>query len=120
MYRHLIINDKGEILDFIFTLGNVYDREPLKSMDFHKSIFGNLLGNKDHIFQGLFEQLFIDSVHLVTNIKKNMKNALVLMYDKIMFRKRVLIETVNDKLKNIRKIEHPRNQSFDNFITNIL
>lgn len=92
MYRHLIINDNGEILDFILTPGNVDDREPLKSMDFHKSNFGNLLGDKDQISKGLFEQLFIDSVHLVTNIKKNMKNALVLMYDKIMFRKRALMK----------------------------
>jgi len=27
---HLIINDKGEILNFVFTTGGVDDREPLK------------------------------------------------------------------------------------------
>uniref|UniRef100_UPI000933EDC9 transposase n=1 Tax=Chryseobacterium takakiae TaxID=1302685 RepID=UPI000933EDC9 len=40
---HLIINDNGEILDFILTTGNVHDREPLKSMDLHKWIFKRLL-----------------------------------------------------------------------------
>ncbi len=62
----------------------------------------------------------MEGVHLVTKIKKNMKNALMLMHDKIMLRKRALIETVNDELKNICQIEHTRHRSFDNFITNIL
>lgn len=33
---HLIINDKGEILDFVITQGNVDDRKPLKDMSLHK------------------------------------------------------------------------------------
>lgn len=117
---HLIINDKGEVLDFIITTGNVDDREPLKSMDFHKRIFGKLFGDKGYISKDLFEQLFIDGVHLITKIKKNMKNALMLLHDKIMLRKRALIESVNDELKNICQIEHTRHRSFDNFIINIL
>ena len=75
---------------------------------------------KGYIPKGLFEQLFMDGVHPVTKIKKNMKNALMLMHDKIMFRKRALIETVNDELKNICQIEYTRHRSFDNFITNRL
>lgn len=117
---HLIINDKGEVLDFILTTGNVDDREPLKSMDLHKRIFGKLFGDKGYIGKDLFEQLFIDGVHLVTKIKKNMKNSLMLLQDKIMLRKRALIESVNDELKNICQIEHTRHRSFDNFIINIL
>uniref|UniRef100_UPI003743C998 transposase n=1 Tax=Chryseobacterium echinoideorum TaxID=1549648 RepID=UPI003743C998 len=62
---HLIINDKGEVLDFILTTGNVDDREPLKSMDLHKCIFGKLFGDKGYIGKDLFEQLFIDRVHLI-------------------------------------------------------
>ena len=117
---HLIINDKGEILDFILTTGNVDDREPLKSMDLHKWIFGKLFGDKGYIGKDLFEQLFIDGVHLITKIKKNMKNSLILLQDKIMLRKRALIESVNDELKNICQIEHTRHRSFDNFVLNIL
>ena len=117
---HLIINDKGEVLDFILTQGNVDDREPLKSMDFHKRIFGKLFGDKGYIGKDLFEQMFIDGVHLVTKIRKNMKNALMLLADKLMLRKRALIETVNDQLKNICQIEHTRHRSFDNFVTNLL
>ncbi|MGI6717890.1 MAG: IS982 family transposase [Bacteroidales bacterium] len=117
---HLIINDKGEILDFILTPGNVDDREPLKNMDLHKRIFGKLFGDKGYISKNLFEQLFVDGVHLITKLRKNMKNALLLLHDRIMLRKRALIESVNDELKNICQIEHTRHRSFDNFIINLL
>jgi Transposase DDE domain len=117
---HLIINDKGEMLDFMLTQGNVDDREPLKNKDFHKRIFGKLFGDKGYIGKDLFEQLFVDGVHLVTKIKKNMKNSLMLIQDKIALRKRSLVETVYDQLKNICQIEHTRHRSFDNFVTNLL
>ena len=117
---HLIINDKGEILDFIITPSNIDDRKPLSDMNLHKRIFGKLFGDKGYISKDLFEQLFIDGVHLITKIKKNMKNSLMLLQDKIALRKRALIETVNDELKNICQVEHTRHRSFDNFITNLL
>jgi hypothetical protein len=117
---HLIINDKGEILDFMLTQGNVDDRDPLKNKSFHKKVFGKLFGDKGYISQTLFEQLFIDGIHLVTKIRKNMKNSLMLIKDKIMLRQRALIETVNDELKNMCQIEHTRHRGFKNFITNLL
>ena len=117
---HLIVNDKGEILDFMLTQGNVDDREPLKNHNFHKRIFGKIYGDKGYIGKDLFEQLFIDGVHLVTKIRKNMKNSLMLMQDRIMLKKRALIETINDELKNQCQIEHTRHRSFENFITNLL
>ena len=85
----------------------------------HK-IFGKLFGAKGYISKDLFEQLFIDGVHLITKIKKNMKNNLMLLQDKIALIKRALIETVNDELKNICQVEHTRHRSFDNFVTNLL
>ena len=88
-------------------------------MNSHK-IFGKLFGDKGYISKDLFEQLFIEGVHLITKIKKNMKNSLMLLQDKIALRKRALIETVNDELKNICQVEHTRHRSFDNFITNLL
>ena len=117
---HLIINDKGEILDFIITPGNIDNRKPLSDMNLHKRIFGKLFGDKGYISKDLFEKLFIDGVHLITKIKKNMKNSLMLLQDKIALRKRALIETVNDELKNICQVEHTRHRSFNNFITNLL
>ena len=89
-------------------------------MSFHKRIFGKLFGDRGYISKDPFEQLFIDGVHLVTRLKKGMKNALMLQHEKIMLRKRSLIETVNDQLKNICQIEHTRHRCFPNFIINLL
>ena len=71
---HLIINDKGELLDFILTPGNIDDREPLKKMEFHIPVFGKLFGYKHYISKYLFETLFVYGVHLITKIRKNMMN----------------------------------------------
>jgi len=117
---HIIINDKGEILDFVFTQANVDDRTPLKNRRFHKNVFGKIFGDRGYISQDLFEQLFVDGIHLITKIKKNMKNSLMLLNDKICLRKRALIETVNDQLKNICQIEHTRHRCFENFIANMI
>lgn len=117
---HLIINDKGEILDFMLTQGNVDDWEPLKSDNFHNKIMGKLYGDKGYIGKDLFEKLFVDGVHLVTKIRKNMKNSLMHTYDKVMLKKRAIIETVNDELKNMCQIEHTRHRSFANFLSNLL
>ena len=117
---HLIINDKGRLLDFLLTPGNVDDRASLKYMSSHKRIFSKLFGDREYISKDLFKQLFIDGVHLVTRLKKGMKNALMLQHDKIMIRKRSLIDTVNDQLKNICQIEHTRHRCFPNFIINLL
>ena len=117
---HLIINNKGEILDFIITSGNVDDCKPLSDMNLHKRIFGKLFGDKGYISKDLFEQLFVDGIHLISKIKKNMKNSLMLLQDKIVLKKRALIETVNGELKNICQVEHTRHRSFDNFTTNLL
>ena len=80
----------------------------------------NLFGDKGYMRKDLFEQLFINGVHLVTKIKKNMKNSMMLLQDKIMLGKRALIETVYAQLKNSCQIEHTRHRSFENFITNLL
>ena len=72
-----------------------------------------------YISQSLFETLFVDDIHLVTKIKKNMKNSLMNLYDKIVLRKRVVVETVNDELKNTCNIEHTRHRSIDNFCVNL-
>ena len=71
-----------------------------------------------YISQELFEMLFVDDIHLVAKLKKNMKNSLMNLYDKILLRKRALVETVNDELKNVCHIEHTRHRSIDGFASN--
>ena len=117
---HLIVNDKGEILNFVFTTGGVDDREPLKEGVLLKNIKRQLFGDKGYIGKTLFESLFVDGIQLFTKVKNNMKNSLMSIADKICLRKRALIETVNDELKNIAQIEHSRHRLFNNFIANAL
>jgi hypothetical protein len=116
----LVINDKGEIIQWQLTPGNTDDREPLKNRRFTERLFGKLFADRGYISQDLFEMLFVDDIHLVTKIKRNMKNSLMNLYDKILLRKRAVIETVNDELKNICQIEHTRHRSVDNFVANLI
>jgi predicted small integral membrane protein len=115
---HLIINDQGELLSFQVTPGNVDDRVPVK--DLVKEIFGKLYGDKGYISSQLFSDLFENEVKLITPLRKKMKNRLLPLIDKIMLRKRSLIETVNDQLKNISQISHSRHRSVLNFMVNII
>lgn len=117
---HLIINDKGEILNFIITQANVDDREPLKNNKFIRKIRGKLYADKGYVGQKLTELLFMDGLHLITGIRNNMKNTLMELKDKILLRKRSVIETVNDELKNMCQIEHSRHRSFNGFISNTI
>ena len=117
---HLIVNDKGEILNSVITPGYVDDRKPLEDARFLEKVYGKLFADKGYIGQQLFDKLFIDGIQLITGIKRNMKNSLMPLQDKILLRKRSIIETINDELKNICQIEHSRHRSFGNFITNLI
>jgi len=115
---HLIVNDRGEILNFCITKGNTHDNVPVKNLC--KNITGKLFGDRGYCSSKLFEELFAKGVHLITNIKSNMKNKLLPLADKILLRKRFIIETINDQLKNISDIEHSRHRSPTNFLVNII
>lgn len=117
---HLICNECGELLNFMITPGDVDDRKPLEYKAFVEFIYGKLVGDKGYIGRNLFERLFVDGIQLITKLKRNMKGALMSLSDKLLLRKRVIIETVNDELKNIAQVEHSRHRSFDNFIVNLL
>ncbi len=94
---HLIINDCGELLAFQLTPANVDDRKPVPDMT--KDLIGKLFGNRGYISQKLFEELYERGLQLVTKSKNKMKNRLVKLIDKILLRKRAVIESVNDILK---------------------
>jgi len=117
---HLVCNDKGEVLDFCLTKGNVDDRNMNVMKVLTKELFGKLYADKGYISSSLFSFLFDEGVHLVTGIRSNMKNCLMSMRDKILLRKRSVIETINDELKNICQIEHSRHRGVANFLINLL
>jgi hypothetical protein len=115
---HVVINDRGELLSVALTKGNVDDRKPVPKMV--KNIFGKLFGDKGYLSSALSEKLRSQDVNLITTIRKNMKNKFMTMFDKLMLRKRFIIETINDKLKNECQIEHTRHRSPMNFLINLL
>jgi len=117
---HLIINDKGEIISFVITQGNVDDRQPLKFESFIRAVSGKLYGDKGYISKELAAILFCDGINLVTKMRNNMKGGEIPFQDRLILRKRAVIECVNDELKNICQIEHTRHRCFTNFITNLI
>ena len=117
---HLICNEKGELLSFMITPGDIDDRKPLEHEAFVEFLYGKLVGDKGYIGKELFQRLFVDGIQLITKLKSNMKGALMTMSDRLLTRKRAIIETVNDELKNIAQVEHSRHRSFDNFMVNLL
>ena len=117
---HLICNECGELLNFMITPDDIDDRKPLEYKSFVEFIYGKLVGDKGYISKVLFQRLFVDGIQLITKLKSNMKGALMSLSDKLLLRKRAIIETVNDELKNIVQVEHSRHRTFDNFIVNLL
>ncbi len=117
---HIITNELGDILDFQISQANMDDRTPLKQGGLIKKLWGKLYGDKGYVGKELFASLFNNGLHFTTGIRKNMKNQLMSLHDKIMLRKRSIIETINDQLKNICQLEHSRHRSFHNFINNIV
>jgi hypothetical protein len=115
---HIIVNDCGELLAVKLTPGNVDDRQPVPEMT--QGLFGKLFGDKGYISQKLFDELLARGLQLFTRIKKNMKNKLMPLMDKILLRKRSIIETINDQLKNISQIEHTCHRSLGGFMVNLL
>jgi len=111
---------KGKSLILWLLTANTDDRTPLKTDHFLKKLFGKLYADKGYISKELTSLLFEQGLHLVTGMKNNMKNSLMTMKDKILLRKRSVIETINDQLKNIAQVEHSRHRSFGNFITNLV
>lgn len=115
---HLIVNAQGELLAVHLTPGNTDDRKPLPQMS--KELFGKLFSDKGYLSQALFEELYERGLELITSLRKNMKPQLMLLADRLLLRKRFIIETITDQLKNISQVEHTRHRSPTNFAVNLI
>lgn len=113
---HIIVDDRGEILSFSITKGNVDDRKPVPYLA--KEVIGKLFGDRGYISKKLTELLATDDVELITTLRKNMKPRVMAAFDAILLRKRSIIETINDQLKNIFQLEHSRHRSLTNYMIN--
>jgi hypothetical protein len=116
---HLVVNDRGELLAFCLTPGNIDDRWPVPRLV--RRLLGKLFGDKGYISQPLAQRLLVEhGVRLITKLRKNMRQQLLDLGDKLLLRKRALIETINDQLKNVCQIEHTRHRSPFNFVVHLL
>ena len=115
---HLLVNDHGDLLAVQLTPANTDDRKPVPQMT--RELWGKLVGDRGYLSKALFEQLFAQGLQLITPIRKNMKNQLVVLEDKLLTRKRFIIETIVDQLKNISQIQHTRHRSTTNFLVNLV
>jgi hypothetical protein len=116
---HLVVTDRGDLLAFCLTPGNTDDRRPVPRLV--RRLFGRLFGDKGSISAPLAERLFLEQgLRLITKLRKNMRNHLLPLSDRLLLRKRALIETIIDQLKNISQIEHARHRSPSNFLVHLL
>jgi len=115
---HLLVDDCGEILSFRITRGNVDDRKPVPEM--LKNFIGKVFGDRGYISKKLTELLETDEVELITTLRKNMKPRVLAAFDKLLLRKRSIIETINDQIKNIFDLEHSRHRSLTNYMINVV
>lgn len=117
---HLLCDERGELIGFVLTRGNVDDRGTRAFGIFKEDLFERLYADKGYISKTLFEVLWQNGTHIVTGLKSNMKNKLMPIWEKIMLRERSFIDTINDVLKNVAQLVHTRHHSIAGFLINAL
>jgi DDE family transposase len=115
---HFVVNHKGQVVALRITPGNTADSTVLDEVTRH--LAGKLYADKGYIGHELFKRLWRRGLHLITSIRRNMRNHLMPLADKIMLRKRFLIETVLDTLKSEMGLEHSRHRSVINAMVHVL
>jgi transposase len=116
---HLVVNERGELLQVMLTPGNTDDRQPLPKL--LQRLVGKVFGDKGYISAPLALHLWQTlSIQLITRLKRGMKGRLLPLIDKLLLRRRAIIESVIDQLKNISQIEHSRHRSPVNFLVNLV
>lgn len=116
---HLVVNERGELLNIILTPGNIDDRKPVPQL--LQQLFGKVFADKGYVSQKLAKQLLNTAgIQLITKLKRKMKQRLMPLNDRLLLRKRSIIETIIDQLKNISQVEHSRHRSAVNCFVNIL
>lgn len=115
---HIIINAKGGIVGVRITGGNCDDRVALREMK--GDLMGKIFADKGYISKGLFADFLKQGLKLITGIRRTMKNYLLPAIDKILLRKRSIVETVFGVLKTSFNLEHSRHRSVINAFVHIL
>ena len=115
---HLVANEFGDLLAMRLTPGNVDDRKPVP--DLVRDLTGKLFGDKGYLSKALTDELAQHHLTLFTKVRKNMPPRVLSALDALLLRKRAIMETIFDQLKNISQIEHTRHRSPTNFLVNLV
>lgn len=115
---HAIVNETGDLVNVKLTKANVDDRKVVPEMT--HLLTGLLFADQGYISKELSIKLYRKGLKLVTHIKKNMKNQLMIWKEKILLRKRGVFESVFDYLKNKLQMEHTRHRSPFNRMVHII
>jgi Transposase DDE domain len=116
---HLVVSESGELINFTVTPGNVDDRKPIP--DLLSGLCGKVFADRGYVSKDLALKLFQTwGIEFFAKPRRNMQNRLMRLTDKLLARKRAIIETIIDQLKNISQIEHSRHRSPVNFMVNLL
>lgn len=115
---HLMVNDAGALLAFRVTTAEVDATAPVRRMA--RGLWGQLFGDRGDIFRALHEGLWAHGLALLPLLRRNMKPRLRRLWDRLLLRKRFLIETLNDQLQNVSQIAHSRHRSLTGFMVNLV
>jgi len=117
---HLIVNEYGDLVAFDITPGNIDDRNIKVMKKLTKNLSGKLFADRGYISKSLFDFLFSQGLRLFTKARKNMKTSILELNDKLMLRKRGIIESINNLLKAACMIEHTRHRNPINYFCNLI
>jgi len=116
---HLVVNEHGELLNLTLSPGNTDDRKPVPRL--LQALFGKVFADRGYVAQSLAQHLLqAYGITFFAKPRRKMKNQLMGLTDKLLARKRSIIESILDQLKNISQIEHSRHRSPVNFLVNLL
>jgi transposase len=115
---HSVVNHHGELVAFDLTAGNVDDRQPLDGFQAH--LVGKLFGDKGYLSKPLRDDLREMGIDLITTLRRNMKPQIMPLEDRLLLRKRAVIESIHNIWKSALHIDHTRHRSVDNFVVNLL
>lgn len=116
---HLVINNYGQIMNFLFTQGNVADNNQAVLKYMLAGLQGQCFADKGYLTT-LFEEFYLQGLQLVTKVRAKMKNQLIKLSHYMKLRKRALIESVNDILTSVFDLEHTRHRSPVNALAHML
>lgn len=116
---HFTCDTQGNITNLAVSNANVDDRKPVIALT--NGFKGKLFGDKGYIDSKLSEELANMGITLITPYKKNMKARFLpaCLIDILYSKKRSLIESVINILKNQLQLCHTRHRSWKNFVVHI-